>query len=255
LAASLIWCARLLRGTWGRDTVVPILVVAGFSWAYACGLSWDVQQQGTLLLMSLILAIAYDAFSSLKSRTGFIVVLAGFTCFVTWHKSQIAFEWDGWRESVSHTPISSHWPRLAGYRTDPRTMGMFDRILDDVAEYSKPGEPVFTFPFMPMFNFVPDRPQPTFAVVHYWDVCPDWVADADAERVRRARPRVIVEMEFSEEVWQIHEQGFRATGVSGQRRIKKVIDELVSSGDYVLQENFASPGYGDPIRVWVRVRS
>ena len=64
----------------------------------------------------------------------------------------------------------------------------------------------------------------------------------------------MVEMDFGEDVWQLHEQGFRANGVSGQRKIKRVIDELAASGDYLLQEDFASPGYGYPIRVWVRVR-
>jgi len=254
LVASLVWLVKLVRGSWGTDIVVPCLLVGGFNWAYACGLSWDVQQQATLLLMALIVAIAYEAFSAVKARVKFIALLLGFICSLSWYKTQIPFEWDGWRDSISHTPVASRWPRLAGYQIDPNVNRMFDTILDDVAKYSKPGEPVFAFPFMPMFNFVPDRPSPTFALVHYWDVCPDYVAVADAQRVRDARPRVIVEMDFSEEVWRIHEQGFRADGVSGQRAIKAAIDELTSSGDYILQDIFLSPGYHDPVRVWVRVR-
>jgi hypothetical protein len=254
LVAFLTWVVRLLRTQRRDDPLLPIVVVGGFCWAYASGLSWDVEQQAVLVIISLGVAICYEAFRTVRARIAFVLLLTGWAGLVTWQKYQLAFEWEGWRESISHTPVSSHWPRLAGYRTGPAQMGMLDTILDDVARFSRPGESVFTFPFLPMFNFVPDRPQPTFCVVHYWDVCPDWVAEADAERVRLDKPRVIVEMGFSEEFWQLHERGFRANSISGQREIKRVIDELVSSGDYILQENFASPGFGDPIRVWVRVR-
>src|SRR5712691_11500520 len=211
LAGFLICLRRLLRRGPIEDPLISIMIVGGFSWAYACGLSYEVEQQAVLVLLCLGLAFGYDALRSSKgtARRNMIVAAACCVFLVSWQKYGLAYQWTGWREAISHNPIASHWPRLAGYRTDPKLMGMFDTILDDVSRYSKPGEPIFTFPHMPMFNFVADRPQPTFAVVHYWDVCPDWVAQDDALRVREARPRVIVEMHFREKTWRIHEEAFR----------------------------------------------
>jgi hypothetical protein len=257
LACSVIVLVKLLRGRLQGDTLIPIVTLAGFSWAYASGLSYAVEQQAVLVLFSLAIAAGYDALRSAdgKARRNLIVLLAGFVFMTSWQKYAVAFEWTGSREAISHNGVASRWPRLVGYRTDPKLMGMLDIILDDVTRYSKPGEPVFTFPHMPMFNFVAGRPQPTFAVVHYWDVCPDWVAQADAVRVREARPSVIIEMHFNEKTWSIHEASFRPGHPSGQRAIQHVIDDLASSGDYELRRIFRPDGFLDDfIRVWVRVR-
>jgi hypothetical protein len=257
LACSVIVLAKLLRGRLQGDPLIAIVTLGGFSWAYASGLSYAVEQQAVLLLFSLAIAAGHDALRSAdgKVRRNLIALFAGFVFMTSWQKYAVAFEWTGSREPISHNGVASHWPRLAGYRTDPKLMGMLDTILDDVARYSRRGEPVFTFPHMPMFNFVADRPQPTFAVVHYWDVCPDWVAQADALRVRDAGPRVIIEMHFNERTWRIHEESFRPGHPSGQRAIQRVIDDLVSSGDYELVRIFRPDDFLDDfIRVWVRVR-
>jgi len=230
--------------------------VGGLAWGYSCGFSFAVEQQATVFGVAFLVALAFDRlrFHRQPVRRSVATACLAACMIFAWQKEIVAFDWLGWREPIARSGIPSHWPRLAGYETDPRLMSEFDAILDEVSRYSKPGEPVFTFPFMPMFNYVTGRPQPTFAPVHYWDVCPDWVATADAERLRWTRPRMLIVMDVNSRDWKIAEDAFRHGAKSGQRQIRAVIESMVRSGDYKLVHTWVGPGYGTPVRVWARTK-
>jgi len=239
-----------------NDPFWPIAWIGGLAWGYACGFSFAVEQQGTVFGVALLIALAFDRLRFHgKPIRGAVAAACLAACLVfAWEKYIVAFDWLGWREPVARAGLPSHWPRLAGYDTAPELMSEFDAILDDISRYSKPGDPVFTFPFMPMFNYVTGRPQPTFAPVHYWDVCPDSVARQDAARVLLARPRVLVTMDVPEVEWRLGENAFRRGQRSGQREIRAAIDALIRSGDYKLVRTWIGPRYGTPIRVWARTK-
>jgi hypothetical protein len=129
---------------------------------------------------------------------------------------------------------------------------MYDEIFDDIAKYTKPGDQVTTFPTIPLFNFVNRRSQPTFAPVHYWDVCPDDVARRDAQQIKAARPRMIVNLKLADWIWKDHDAGWRGGRRSGQREFQDAIDTLTASGDYRLARSYATPFYKMALNVWVR---
>lgn len=260
MLAQTIWLVvrRLRSHTSMAGPVTAILVIGGLFWAYGAQLSYRVEQHAVVLGLAYLVAAACDSVSSRsgKSFVGIITVLCLIQVgVIAIYKYSDAYDWNGWRSviALSYTK-TSHWPQLAGFKMDGETAYMFDRILDDIAKDTKPGEPIFTFPAIPMFNFITGHPQPTFAPVHYWDVCPDAIAEADTARVRAAKPAVIVEMDLPEWQWQIVEVAFRNGKRSAQRDMEALIQEFVDSGDYRLQDTFLTPWTHTPVNVWQRVR-
>jgi len=239
------------------DPTVAILSIMSVAWAYGSAMSFSIEQQAVLPGMALLLALAYDWLLLRNARlmrylvTGVSLVVIAFSVSF---KYNWAFAWVGWRQSISQDNIQSHWPQLKGYRLDRPYAAMFDTILDDIATHTDTQDSVFTFPFMPMFNYITGHSQPTFGLVHYWDVCPDWLARADAQRVVAARPRIIISMELREDMWQFHEVAFRKGQPSGQRAIREAIHSLVASGDYQLLHSFKSAFYAYPVYVWWRAK-
>lgn len=248
---------RLRSRTQMNRPVTVILLIAGVFWAYGCGLSYRVEQHSIILGLAYLVAAACDNLSS-RSGKSFVTVVTvlgllhiGLSAL---YKYSDAYDWNGWRSVISLQSRESHWPQLAGFKPDPATMYMIDSIMDDVARGSKPGEPIFTFPHMPIFNFVTGRLQPTFAPVHYWDVCPDPIAEADAVRVKAARPAVIVDMIMPKWLWDDGEFTFRQGKRSGQRSVEAAIQELVSSGDYRLMHKYWTPWEHTEVDVWQRIK-
>ncbi|MBV9295104.1 MAG: glycosyltransferase family 39 protein [Acidobacteriaceae bacterium] len=240
------------------DLVVASLVLGGFLWGYGCQISNKVEQHAIVLGFAFLIAAACDHVFSRSGRpyVGVVTVVCLLQLAqLALYKYNDAYDWNGWRSVIAlDYTRSSHWPQLAGFRVDGESIHMFDTILDDIARGAKPGEPIFTFPHMPMFNFITGHPQPTFAPVHYWDVCPDYIAIADAARVKAAKPAIIVEMDMPEWLWGDGEMTFRQGNRSGQREIKNVIAEFAVSDDYRLMDTFRTPWVHTRINVWQRVK-
>jgi len=251
-------CLRRLRvQTAPGDRVVAIFLVGGGLWALSSAMSYMVEQQSVILGLALFTAAAYDSLRlpgpASYTRRGLAAACLMLAASSAWVKYSDSFDWHGWRSRVSLSPVRSRWAQLADYEVDRATRDVYDTILDDVVRYSKPGQPIFTFMSMPMFNWIPGRPQPTFCPVHYFDVCPDDISEADAQRVKMAKPPVMIVMSMPEELWRDQEEGFRRGNRSGQRAIQKVIDDLtVAGGDYTRLHSF--PGSSETtINVWVRI--
>jgi hypothetical protein len=255
----ILWCRFVRRRTdWLNGYELPvILLLVSFFWSYSCGLSYLIEEQSAVPIVGLIIAFCYDKVTVGGLWTGRKVVICGTMCLVIfsiWHKWNLAFDWTSWRSSAWVEGKHSHWKAIADYNLDSETATMYDEILDDVARNIKAGDEIVTFPFTPMFNVITRNPQPTFAAVHYWDVCPNYIAAADAQRVKAARPKMIINVDPRAWVWRDHEEGFRRGRPSGQREFQNVIDTLAASGDYQLIRWYLTPFYEDAVHVWLRTR-
>jgi hypothetical protein len=259
LLAFVFYSRFISRGAqWVRGNQVPIaLLITSVFWTYSCGMSWNIAEQSLIPSLGLLLAFCYDRIQFRQTRVFSLVALITSLAIISlgaWHKWNLAFNWEGWFEEVSEHGAHSTHPEIAAYTLNPSEIVIYDSILDDIAKYTKPGEAIVTFPTIPLFNYVGGHPQPTFAPVHYWDVCPDDVARRDAQRVLLARPRMIVELRLADWVWKEHDQGWRAGRRSGQRDFQDALDTLTSSGDYRLLWTFLTPDYHMPVQVWLRER-
>lgn len=96
--------------------------------------------------------------------------------------------------------------------------------------HSRPDEPIYVFPHMPVFHLLTGRPPFAGAVVSWFDFMSDRQALAIADALRTAPPAVLVVAQMPENVFSAHEQLFRAGKRMGQRDITAAIDELRSQG-------------------------
>ena len=245
------------RSTAGYEVPIALLITSVY-WTYGCGMSWNVAEQSVIPSLALLLAFCYDRLQLGRTSYASVLILlvaVGFTQLGIWHKWNRAFNWEGWGEAMSSDRARSHWPQLADFEIARDEVVIYDTILDDIAKYTKPGEPIVTFATIPMFNFIGQHWQPGFAPVHYWDVCPDEVARKDAELVAKMRPKMIVELELADWVWKEHDEGWRAGRKSGQRDFQNAIDALTSSGDYRKLHTLKTPELDMDLVVWLKERN
>ena len=92
------------------------------------------------------------------------------------------------------------------------------------------------------------------AKVHWFDFLSDNKAIRDAELIRNNPPKIIVNLELPEDVWQAHEILFRGGKKLGQREILNVINALtIQSGKYRLEARIPVPN-DCILKVWRRTQ-
>jgi hypothetical protein len=102
---------------------------------------------------------------------------------------------------------------------------------------------------MPMLYAIAERRPATLSLAHWFDVCPDDVARADANRLIADPPRVIVWQVLDEELIEVCEKQFRNGNKSGQRDLIRAFDQIRPLYDLV----YSTPGT-DPHTVQIFLR-
>jgi hypothetical protein len=236
------------------STQLSELILASFAWTYSTGLSGQLEFYATLLGTALVLAFLFDRvqlnwkYFRLFLFTASCLVL--FFCAVK--KNQLHYDWWGWAEYGHIENANSVIPAFKGFKLSSGTAEIYDRIYLDIVKNTTSNDYVFTYPFMALFNYVTDRRQPTFSPVHYFDVCPDYIATMDAANLKENPPKMIIYMEVPEPAYKIHELIFRNRQPSGQRNIDHAIEEIVINYNYKKIDSFVSPKWNWPIYVWLK---
>jgi hypothetical protein len=176
-----------------------------------------------------------------------------------WRKYREPMSWGYWVEPpVSLATREPALARLAGFQLSPSTAEFYEQVTALIREHSRPDDPMLVFPHMPLLYGLGERPLATFSYMHYPDVCPDYVAEADAKRLQRRPPAMIVWFDFPETAWAAIERDFRRSDSTGQRKLQAVMRQLVQR-DYMKVGEFPVrefvDAHGDPllfIRVWAR---
>lgn len=158
------------------------------------------------------------------------------------------YTWHGWTSVGLERPDTEYEQMdgaLAGYTLDSDTAEAYRTIIDLIEENSTPQDTVYQFPHIPLFNYITHRQTGTFAPIHYFDVCPDYVASRDAETLSENPPKIVIWCEFGDAVWNFHEEYFRNGEESGQRDIREFYRSYVQT-HYELAYEY------DAISVWIR---
>ncbi len=263
----LLWAiVQAIRGRADYPTqVIGLFAGAAFTVAFCQTLSWPLFEPLGWPATPVILGFLGRVIPPSDLRQRLVRWSVAFCAFVialsAWDKFHHPFQWGGWPEppiwECTHKP--SH-PVLAGFRLGAHTAQVYDELGRLIQQYSQPGEEILAFPFVLIAHAVGERPIAGFAYMHYIDVCPDAIARADAQRILRHLPAIIVHFEFPEGVWDMLEQAFRGGARSGQRDMLAAIDELTRT-QYTLVGEFALPNQPPnshppkPLRVWARKRT
>lgn len=163
-------------------------------------------------------------------------------------KQVVPYSWHCWnciglgRDNVSY--VDSKIDGLQGYVLDSDTEEAFENIVKLIEKHTTSSDTVYEFPFITIFNVLTERSLGTYSPVHYFDVCPDVIAEKDAELLKENPPKMVIWCEFGDDLWNFHEDYFRDGNVSGQQKIRDFYN------DYV-QKNYKKLYEYQAISVWL----
>lgn len=238
-----------------RETLV--LAFVGAATGAALALSWPAGEAIALPALAVVTALALDASALGPARRvagGAVALLASVAALAVLPlKSVVPFDFLRWREpGIERSRTTSELRELAGLQLSWSTRNVIERVVRAVRAWSSEGEPVLTFPALPLVNWLADRPAATFAAVQWVDVTPDRITRSDLERILAAPPAVVVRMHLDKRFLETNESYFRATGASAAREFQDRLIALLD-GRYELVERTADGGVHRPaMEVWVR---
>ena len=238
----------------GRELFLFSTVALALNATFAMSFPGDMicAMPGLALLTAVVLeAPAWQPY--LSPSRWFVAVPAG-AAVVAAMLVQLArpFDFVYWTEPpVTEARHRSALPALAGLHLSEPTRDTADAIVALVQRASDPGEPLFTFPVYPIFNWLADRPPATFAMLHWFDVTPDRIVDADMVRLRETMPPVIVAQGARDRFVELHERYFRGGAESGFRRMQNGLDAMLRA-HYVRAGAWRASEEDPLLRVWIR---
>jgi hypothetical protein len=208
---------------------------------------------GTLMGLGLLIGFLASIPSSFKA-TQIIVLIACvfFSMYLVSSKYIQPYNWWGLTQpDVRTTSISLNSKYLSGLVVSEQTAQIFNEVPAIIDKYTTPNEKIYTFPSVPLFYLLADRPPSSPDIGSWFDLLPDKPAEADAVRLIESPPSAIIYLDVPEFVWQGHETAFRGGQPSGQRQIVSAIEKLISGGEYELKSSYYVP-VGYVLEVWVQ---
>ena len=243
------------------DSSILLLAAVSLNNCYFLSLSWPAFEPMVFPGLALVVAHYLTTFqkggTNVAALWGKRLGLAALCLIVA---SAVAFKinrpfaWEGMIEPpVLNDGADCQLPQLRGLNLSSGTVDRLEKITSLIQTHSTDRDEIFVFPHLPIFYLLAERQPATFSFVHFWDVCPDFIARADAARLLTPehQPKVIVEGIYTDDEIHTLERNFRAGQLSGQRDLIDAIHSLTTSGRYELLGTF--PGENCmTLQVWAR---
>jgi len=248
LATQMVWLFR--AGITRRAAQSILFCAVAWSIAVMLSLSWPAFEPMTLPGLGFLLAATLDGVRD-RYRWFPLLLMAVMVFLQVREKLDEPFGFGHQNEAaVRFANAASNEPQLRGMRLPPQMVRFLDDTVTLVSTQTRPGDTVFTYPEMGLLYPLTRRQPPTWASSHNIDVINDAFARDEAERLIRARPKVIIYGRLPESAREEEERVWRGGARSGQRDLVAAVEELAEgyrlSGTYVV-----APG-GPPIEVYVR---
>ena len=262
LASAALCLTRAGRGV--RARAWQVLIWTSLGMVIGAGTSAPgIGEGGIYFGAGVALACLLESFPSPRSVAR--LAFAGFALLMVVNLSSnkyiLPYLWWGYqvadiRESTQRVHVRESAdrqnPRLRGFRLPAKELEVLAEVKSILERHSRPGEPIFTFPQIPLFYLLTDRWPDTFALVHWFDVTPDSVVAEDMKRLERNPPKVIVVFDPPDFSWQAHEKHFRAGKPLMQREMDLLLRRMTSEpGAYTLEASY-DISYEHTLKVWVR---
>jgi hypothetical protein len=225
----------------------------------------------SLFVAFIIAFIATGFLSSILEEIYIMPIFAVFSCLLLYNRTNIVIKgiyfilitfilvstitqkqvepyfWHGWRSIGLGNPklhyVYSNINGLECFIFDSKTEAVYENIIDAINIYSNKNDNVYEFPHITLFNVLTKRNLGTFAVAHYFDVCPDYIAEDDGAQLFTNQPAMVIWDEIGSDNWDFHERYFRDGKPSGQRKIRDFYNDIVK------KNYFKVYSYND-ITVW-----
>lgn len=236
-----------------NDKIKLILVVTAWTNLYTHGMSGIPEDHGTFIMFSLVVgSLLTENMRYMFYKNAIIVIFCIGNIFaVNIQKCEFPYYWWGVNEAPMIYVANKEYkdPKLKGIYGPPDLVNTMDNIYDLINNNKRLGDTMYTFPHINYFNVMSNLDSPTFAKVHYFDVCPDQIAVSDAHIIKTELPSFIVWQKLPDDVWQLHENLFRDGKRSGQREIREVVENKIEDGSYVLLGKYELY-HSDPVYIY-----
>ena len=231
----------------------PLLAGIGFSSAYALSMSWPAFKIMILPGVSYLLAatLQHVPGKGLASglRVGIILCCLIIVVTVSWRKHMLPQIWGRWVEPpIAQSFVRSKLPELSGFVLSPITANFFQAVTAAITAHSGSVERIFVYPNMPVFYALAKRMPTTQGLSHWVDICPDYFAHADAQRLLANPPAVMVVHPDLPRELATEEYLFRGAQPSAVHEVLAMIEFLTPRYDLVA--TFPAPGHQVPVFIY-----
>lgn len=199
----------------------------------------ELEEIYMVLYLPWVIAIIFNSLcinELLKNTVVLIGIWAG-VLFSLSCKIYIPFDWQGWRElSITSDNVWSSVKGLEGISM-PRVINQeIEEIVDIINQNTEDEDTVFQFGNMTLFNVLTQKKIPTYAVITWFDVCTDEIAEQCARELENDLPQMVVWHNMNEDEWELLESIFRNGQRSGQRKLQEFHDEILENKYIKLKE-------------------
>lgn len=220
----------ILKKPINKNLFLFSFVALGF--IYGTGTSAGVTQVGAFAGFCIFIGLMLYYRSILGIGKIFIVLFCISFCFMLVEtKYEQPYLWWNVTSPDIRTKLftTNKIPMLEGMYTSEYNIRLIEQVSEEIQKGSKPGDPILTFPNIPVFYLITDRKPPGKALVHWFDFLPDDLAIKEAQVIKQNPPKVIVYLDLGPSVWEAHERLFRNGKPSGQRKVNEAIMDIIKS--------------------------
>ena len=230
---------------------VFIISMTSLGFLLGTATSGGIAEAGSFLGFVMISGYLLSLRSTLNiGKYFFLVCILFFIIFCASKKYVRPYSWWWITEpDIRTAAIKPTIPILKGFSLSDNTVNIIQDVTKTIEKYPVSGDDIFIFPNVPMFYMLTNKFPERFIFIHWYDILPDNLAIAEANRIVSDPPKIIVYLKLKGEVAQGHELLFRDSKLSGQREITKAIKYLTNSGKYNLEKSYIVPD-GNVLEVW-----
>jgi hypothetical protein len=191
-------CALRVRRLQSDPAVrtVAALGILSFGIGYCFAVSWPLFENIAFPGLGLLFAVVLEHPPAVPMRRWAPVILG---CAVLClgisarRKFSTPHFWGLWFEAPLYEPhVAFPHPALEGMRISEPDATLYSMVAQVARERTRPGDRIYVYPNMPMLYAIADRRPATYGLAHWVDVCPDFLGQQDAERLRRDPPRLMI---------------------------------------------------------------
>lgn len=227
LIASVLF---ILKKNINKNILLLSFVALGF--VYGTGTSAGVSEAGAFVGFCLFIALLLY-YRSVRGLGKVFIVLFCISFSLMWVEVKYGYGYYWWNitspDMRGDLRSTNKIKFLEGLYSSSENINLIEEVTSEISSGSKPNEPVFTFPNIPVFYLFADRKPPGKTIVHWFDFLPDKQALEEEKLIKTNPPKVIVYLDLGPSVWKAHEQLFRNGKPSGQRKIVKTFMGIIKS--------------------------
>lgn len=225
---------------WSADGVARVHIALGilsFGIGYCFAVSWPLFENIAFPGLAVVFAAMLERPPSLARRQWVRVLLVlafASMAFAGYRKFAYPHSWGLWFEPpIYEVRGRFEHPALAGMRISKVSSDLYALVSQTARETTEAGDRIFVYPNMPILYAIADRRPATYSLAHWVDICPDFLGQEDAARLKANPPKLLILRQDSLAFVENEERLYRGGRRSSVRDIVKAFNDIAPLYDKV----------------------